>query len=207
MKRFLIALLALLPSEQRPVIVGSKPFGESYILAEMFAQLLEARGFTVERRPGLGATLIAYPALVRGAIDVYPEYTGTGLMTILGDSAAAGADPRAVYARVATALRQRDGVRWLPPLGFENTYAIAVRRSTADSLHLATLGDLARAGSRLRGGLTADFIGRPDGLPALHRVYGLQLADVKAQLPAVKYQALAQGAVDVIDGYETDGSI
>jgi osmoprotectant transport system permease protein len=150
--------------------------------------------------------LIAYPALVKGAIDVYPEYTGTGLMAILGDSAA-GADPRAVYARVATALGRRDGVRWLPPLGFENTYAIAVRKATADSLHLVTLSDLARVGSRLRGGLTADFIGRPDGLPKLARVYGLHLAEVKALLPAVKYQALAEGAVDVIDGYETDGSI
>jgi osmoprotectant transport system permease protein len=210
MIRYLIAPLvaiALVANAPRPVIVGSKPFGESYILAEMFAQLLEARGFAVERRPGLGATLIAYPALVKGAIDVYPEYTGTGLMAILGDSADTASDPRAVYARVATALHQRDGVRWLPPLGFENTYAIAVRRSTADSLHLTTLSDLARVGSRLRGGLTADFIGRPDGLPALRRVYGLRLADVKALLPAVKYQALAQGAVDVIDGYETDGSI
>src|SRR5579862_9705912 len=126
MTRYLVALLLFIPN--RPVIVGSKPFGESYILAEMFAQLLEARGFTAERRPGLGATLIAYPALVRGAIDVYPEYTGTGLMAILGDSAA-GSDPKAVYARVATALGRRDGVRWLPPLGFENTYAIAVRQA------------------------------------------------------------------------------
>jgi len=205
-KGYLIALLAFLPSAPRPVVVGSKPFGESYILAEMFAQLLEARGFAVERHPGLGQTLIAYPALVKGAIDVYPEYTGTGLLVILGDSAA-GADPRAVYARVATALGRRDGVRWLPPLGFENTYAIAVRKATADSLHLVTLSDLARMGSRLRGGLTADFIGRSDGLPKLARVYGLHLAEVKALLPAVKYQALAEGAVDVIDGYETDGSI
>ena len=209
MTRFFIGpvlIAALVTSETRPVIVGSKPFGESYILAEMFAQLLEARGFTVERRPGLGQTLIAYPALVKGGIDVYPEYTGTGLLAILGDSTASG-DPRAIYARVSTALGRRDGVRWLPPLGFENTYAIAVRKSTADSLHLTTLSDLARVSSRLRGGLTADFIGRPDGLPALGRVYGLQLAEVKALLPAVKYQALAQGAVDVIDGYETDGSI
>ena len=206
MRRLLIGLLAFVPSTERPVIVGSKPFGESYILAEMFAQLLEARGFTVERRSGLGQTLIAYPALVKGAIDVYPEYTGTGLLVILGDTTA-GTDPRAVYARAATALGRRDGVRWLPPLGFENTYAIAVRKATADSLHLATLSDLARVGSRLRGGLTADFIGRPDGLPKLGQVYGLHLAEVKALLPAVKYQALAQGAVDVIDGYETDGSI
>ncbi|HZS58041.1 MAG TPA: glycine betaine ABC transporter substrate-binding protein [Gemmatimonadaceae bacterium] len=211
MKRHLIAILALIapattPSESRPVIVGSKPFGESYILAEMFAQLLEARGFRVERRLGLGATLIAYPALAKGAIDVYPEYTGTGLLAILGDSTSS-TDPKAVYARVSTELEKRDGVRWLAPLGFENTYAIAVRKATADSLHLTTISDLARVGSGLRGGLTADFIGRPDGLPKLGAVYGLHLAEVKALLPAVKYQALAQGAVDVIDGYETDGSI
>src|SRR5579859_4637456 len=103
MKRYLIALLAFLPGEQRPIIVGSKPFGESYILAEMFAQLLEARGFQVERRLGLGATLIAYPALAQGAIDVYPEYTGTGLLAILGDSTSS-TDPKAVYARVSTEL-------------------------------------------------------------------------------------------------------
>jgi osmoprotectant transport system permease protein len=184
---------------QRPVIVASKPFGESYLLAEMLAQLLEAHGFQADRRPGLGATDIAYGALRSGAIDVYPEYTGTGLVTIYRLPPAV--DPAVVFARVAIAGNDRDGVRWLPPLGFDNTYAIAVRRGTADSLHLATLSDLARVGPRLRGGLTPDFIGRPDGLPGLQRAYGLRLAGVRALLPAVKYQALAAGAVDVIDGY------
>jgi osmoprotectant transport system permease protein len=101
----------------------------------------------------------------------------------------------------------RDGVRWLPPLGFQNTYAIAVRRPTADSLHLATLSDLSRVAPSLRAGLTADFIGRPDGLPGLARTYGIRFRAVRALLPAVKYQALAAGAVDVIDGYSTDGLI
>jgi len=193
------------PDAGRPVIVASKPFGESYLLAEMFAQILEARGFQVDRRPGLGATEIAYGALRSGAIDVYPEYTGTGLITIYHLPPAA--DPTVVFSRVAIAGHERDGVRWLPPLGFDNTYAIAVRRTTADSLHLATLSDLARVGPRLRGGLTPDFIGRPDGLPGLERAYGLRLASVRALLPAVKYQALVAGAVDVIDGYSTDGLI
>lgn len=188
-----------------PVIVGSKPFGESYLLAEMFAQLLEARGIRVERRLGLGATEIAFGALRSGAADVYPEYTGTGLLAILGERPVS--DPGAVYDRVSREFRRRWGMRWLPPLGFENTYAIAVRRPTADSLGLRTLSDLARVAPRLRAGLTPDFIGRADGLPGLRGAYGLRFAQVRALLPAVKYQALAAGEVDVIDGYSTDGFI
>jgi osmoprotectant transport system permease protein len=189
----------------RPVIVASKPFGESYLLAEMFAQLLEARGIAVERRPGLGATEIAFAALRTGAIDVYPEYTGTGLLAILHERPTS--DPRAVYAQVAREFAARFGVRWLPPLGFQNTYAVAVRRETAERLGLRTLTDLARAGPTLRAGLTPDFIGRDDGLPGLGRAYGLRFREVRALLPAVKYQALAAGQVDVIDGYATDGLI
>ncbi|MFN8572925.1 MAG: glycine betaine ABC transporter substrate-binding protein [Gemmatimonadaceae bacterium] len=188
-----------------PVVVASKPFGESYLLAEMFAQLLEAHGQRVERRPGLGATEIAFGALKTGAIDVYPEYTGTGLFAILGEQSVG--DHAAVYDRVSRVFAERFDTRWLPPLGFENTYAIAVRRATADSLGLRTLSDLAREGTRLRGGLTPDFIGRPDGLVGLQRAYGLRLKEVRSLLPAVKYQALAAGEVDVIDGYSTDGLI
>jgi osmoprotectant transport system permease protein len=187
------------------VIVASKPCGEYYLLAEMFAQLLEARGITVDRRLGLGATEIAFAALERGAIDVYPEYTGTGLLAILHERPTA--DPREVYARVARECRERFGVRWLPPLGFQNTYAIAVRRQTADSLHLRSLSDLARVAATLRAGLTPDFIGRDDGLPGLGRAYGIRFREVRALLAAVKYQALAAGQVDVIDGYSTDGLI
>ena len=201
----LLAQLATAAAPSRPVVVASKPFGESYLLAEMFAQLLEARGLKVDRRPGLGATEIAFRALRSNAIDVYPEYTGTGLLAILGEPPMA--NPGAVYQRVSREFLTRFGTRWLPPLGFQNTYAISVRRATADSLHLATLSDLAHAGSALRGGFTPDFIGRADGLPGLEHAYALRLSDVRALLPAVKYQALAQGKVDVIDGYSTDGLI
>jgi osmoprotectant transport system permease protein len=199
----LVLLLTLSPP--RPVIVASKPFGESYLLAEMFAQLLEARGLTVQRRLGLGATEVAFGALREGAIDVYPEYTGTGLLAILHQRP--DPDPRAAYAQVTREFHDRYGVRWLPPLGFQNTYAIAVRRETAERLRLATLSDLARVAGTLRAGLTPDFIGRADGLPGLARAYGLEFRAVRALLPAVKYQALAAGEVDVIDGYATDGLI
>src|SRR5262249_15261222 len=128
----IIAALALTFGIARPVVVASKPFGESYLLAEMFAQLLEARGIEVDRRPGLGATEIAFRALRTNAIDVYPEYTGTGLLAILGEQPVSSAS--VAYQRVSSEFLARYGARWLPPLGFENTYAISVRRATADSL-------------------------------------------------------------------------
>lgn len=192
-------------SSDRPVIVASKPFGESFLLAEMFAQLLEARGLGVTRRPGLGATEVAFGALRSNAIDVYPEYTGTGLLVILGETP--DRDPRAVFATVQRAFEERFGVRWLPPLGFENTYAIAVRRETAERRGLRTLSDLARVAPTLTAGLTPDFIGRPDGLPGLQRAYGMRFRDIRPLAQALKYRALASGGVDVVDGYSTDGLI
>ena len=191
--------------EDTPVIVASKPFAESYILAEIFAQLLEARGINVDRRFGLGATEIAFGALREGAIDIYPEYTGTALAAILGEEAQA--DAEAVYRRVAGTFRERWDARWLAPLGFENTYAIAVRRETAEEFGLATLSDLAREAGGLRAGFTPDFIGRSDGLPGLRAAYDFEPAEVLPLLQAVKYEALVESGVDVIDGYSTDGLI
>jgi osmoprotectant transport system permease protein len=189
----------------RAVVVASKPFGESYLLAEMFAQLLEARGARVTRRPGLGATEILFQALRTGAIDVYPEYTGTGLLAILHGPP--GADSRAVFAHVSDEFRRRWGIRWLAPLGFQNSYAIAVRPETAARYRLETLSDLARVAGSLTAGLTPDFIGRLDGLPGLTSTYGIHFKQVHSLGPAIKYQALASGNVDVIDGYATDGLI
>jgi len=192
---------------RQPVVVASKPFGESYLLAELFAQVLESHGIAVVRRPGLGATEIAFQALRSDAIDVYPEYTGTGLLAILGDTLedAMRADARRTFVHVARRFDDLYGVRWLAPLGFQNGYAIAVRRETAERLQLRTLSDLARVGPQLNAGFTSDFIGRPDGLPGLRAAYGLRLGSVRPLAPAVKYAALAEGAVDVIDGYSTDG--
>lgn len=187
---------------QEPVVVASKPFGESYLLAEIFARLLEARGVPVERRPGLGSTEVIFGGLREGGVDVYPEYTGTGLLAILGETPSGS--PGEVFRRVSREFRSRWGVEWLPPLGFENSYAVSVRRATADSLGLRTLSDLARVGGGLVGGFSPDFLGREDGLPGLREVYGLELRDTRALLQAVKHTALRSGDVDVIDAYTTD---
>jgi len=195
----------LIGAQHRPVVVASKPFGESYLLAEMFAHTLEQKGFRVVRRPGLGSTEIAFRALRANGIDVYPEYTGTGLLAILHEQPQR--DPHAVFAHVSSVFAQRFDTHWLPPLGFENTYAIAVRRETAQRYQLATLSDLARAAPQLIAGLTPDFVGRPDGYAGLSKEYGLRFREVRSLLQAVKYQALASRGVDVIDGYSTDGLI
>ena len=189
----------------RPIVVASKPFAESYLLAEAFAQLLEAHGYTVERRPGLGTTELVLQALRGGDIDVYPEYTGTALAAVLGETAQGGS--AAVFRRVSNAFEARWGLRFLPPLGFENTYAMAMRRTLADSLDVRTLSGLAALADGLVGGFSPDFIGRADGLDGLAAAYGIEFGETHSLLQAVKYRALAEGEVDVIDGYSTDGAI
>ena len=201
--RFPAALRA--QSGVRPVVVASKPFAESYLLAEVFAQLLEHNGYPVDRRPGFGATELLTQALIADEVDVYPEYAGTGLTAVLGETATGGSV--AVFNRVSAAYEARWGLRWLPPLGFENTYAIAMRRGTADSLGVRTLSDLASVAPGLAAGFSPDFIGRADGLDGLAAAYGIEFHETRSLLQAVKYRAITEGAVDLIDAYSTDGAI
>jgi glycine betaine/choline ABC-type transport system substrate-binding protein len=194
------------PGKGKPVVkLGTKNFPEAYVTGQLYKQALEAKGYKVQFKNNIGSTEVIDKALTSGQIDVYPEYTGTGLLVILGERPQP--DPQAVFAAVQRAFDERFGVRWLPPLGFENTYAIAVRRETARRLGLRTLSDLAREAPRLTAGLTPDFIGRPDGLPGLRRAYGMRFGDVRPLAQALKYRALASGGVDVVDGYSTDGLI
>ena len=165
----------------RPIVVASKPFAESYILAEMFAQLLEAHGRRVERRLGLGGTEIAYAALRRDAIDVYPEYTGTGLVVVLGLHPRY--DPTTVFATVA---RESRAARQHPLASAAWLREHIRHRSAAPTSGFAASGNAERSGARgaaLRAGLTADFIGRPDGLPGLTAAYGIHFRGVRALAP------------------------
>lgn len=204
----LLAVLALPAGAQeaeRHIVIASKPFAESMILGEMFTQLLAARGFRVEHRSGMGQTAVLHEALDVGGIDCYPEYTGTGYMAVLKHPT--HADPKAVYRRVAAEYEQRWGMHWLPSLGFQNTYAMAVRPEVAQRHGLRTLTDLARVGPELTAALSTSFQEREDGLPGLQRVYGLTLKSARAMDQALKYRAIGSGAVDLIDGYSTDGEI
>ena len=192
--------------EAGSVVVGSKNFAENRLLAEIFAQLIEERtDLRVERRLGLAGTQVAFEALRTGAIDLYPEYTGTGLVSLLGEPPEGNAT--ATLNRVRRKFLDRWDLWWIAPLGFENAYEIAVRQDLADELQLRTLSDLVAAAPRLKAGFGYEFKERPDGLPGLEEVYGLQFGDVQAFQQGLKYQAAGAGDIDVLDVYTTDGRL
>jgi osmoprotectant transport system permease protein len=207
--RRLLALLFLISTPVLAadrIVVGSKNFEESRLLGEVFAQLLESRtDLRVERRLGLAGTQVCFEALKAGAIDVYPEYTGTGLVSILGEEAKEGAS--GTLNRVRREFLSRWDLWWISPLGFENSFEIAVPRELAEREHLKTISDLARISPRLRGGFGHEFVGREDGLLGLERVYGLRFASVQPLQHALKYQAAGGRQVDAVDVYTTDARL
>ena len=203
---FLIWIGPVLASSNSTIIVGSKNFLENRLLAEMFAQLIEDHTtLTVERRLGLAGTQICFQALTTGGIDLYPEYTGTGLVTILREPAMR--DPSAVLNRVRSEFRKRWNLWWLAPLGFDNSYALALRRDRAHAFNIRTITDLVRVAPKLKAGFGYEFIQRADGLPGLKQLYGLQFHDVVGMQQSLKYQATENGDVDVLDVYTTDGRL
>ncbi len=180
--------------------VGSKSFTENYILAEVVAQVVERVGEArVERRVGLGGTGLTQRALESGAIDVYPEYTGTLARVILKDPALDTEDE--LRARL-----ERRGLAMSASLGFANTYALAVREEQAQRLGLRTIDDLARH-PELTAAFTSGFLEREDGWPGLRSRYGIRLARVEVMEHALAYRAVASGQVDLMDVFSTDGQL
>jgi osmoprotectant transport system permease protein len=188
------------------VVVGSKNFEESRLLGEIFARLIEERtGLRVERRLGLAGTQVCFEALRSGAIDLYPEYTGTGLVTILGEPPLER--PADTLERVRKEFLERYDLWWVSPLGFANSWALAVPKELAERYGLRTIGDLARVSRRLVAGFGYEFVEREDGLRGLRRSYGLEFAKVVSMQQALKYQAIASRRLDCIDAYTTDGRL
>ena len=188
------------------ITIGSKNFTEQHLIGEMMALLVEHRTpLTVSRRFGLEGTKILHAALVRGDIDLYAEYTGTGLMDVLKLPLAT--DPKQVYDSVAQAYATRYRLTWLAPFGFDNTYALCVREADAKTRGWSTISDLASAAPRLTAGFTGEFIERNDGYVGLRRLYGFGFGEVRMLDPGLMYRAAAAGSVDVICGFATDGRI
>lgn len=180
------------------VSVGSKAFTENYILAEIGAQLLEFRGFDVERRQGMNGTKIIYDALTNRAIDFYPEYTGTITEVLLEEPGLESFD------EIRAALEAR-GLTLLDPIGFDNAYALAVTGEFAAEHGIRSISDL-RGNSRLRIALPHEFLSRADGWPGLKSTYGLEITPGGIE-HSLAYEAIAQGEIDVIAVYTTDGEI
>lgn len=185
--------------------LGSKRFTESYILAEIAAQAAAAHA-SAEHRQGLGNTAIVFEALKTGGIDLYPEYTGTSWTAVLGREVRPGSTSEATWTGVRDGYRAR-GMRVLRPTPFSNGNAIVVTRATAKRHGLRTLSDLARVSGELRFGAIPGFASRADGMPLLERVYDMRFGSVRSFQDSLKYAALADGAVDAVYGFETDGPI
>ncbi len=183
----------------RPIVIGGKTDVEGQVLGEIMAQLLEDRGFAVQRRYSLGGTLICFEALKRGAIDVYPEYSGTLAQAILQLPAPVS------HTRLRELLRQKYHLDMLDWFGFSNTYALAVRRETAARLGLKRISDLNRQ-PQLRFGCSNEFLNRPDGWIGLAKAYDLSSRPVGME-HALTYPALREGKIDITDAYSTDGDL
>ena len=187
------------------VVVGSKDFTESAILGEIVAQMLEARGVTIERKFELGGNL-PHEGLLAGKIDIYPEYTGTSYTAILKHAPIT--DPRAVYDQVKQEYAEKFQVALSEPLGFDNTFAILVRGAEARRLKLKTISDAAPYARNWRAGFGQDFMSRADGYPGFVKAYGLKFADQPREMDlSLTYIALSSGKVDLIAGNSTEGRI
>ena len=203
----LVALVLTGCAHRDRIVVGSKNFTESDLLGEIVAQQIERRtGLAVARRFHLGGTFVCHQAITAGQIDLYVEYTGTAYTAVLKHAPVADRD--SVYHTVARDYAQRFGLAWVKPFGFNNTFAITVRRRDATRYGLRRISDLARVAPRWRAGFGYEFLERADGFRGLAAVYGLRFASPPTAMDlGLTYRALAEGKVDVIAGNSTDGQI
>jgi len=200
----LTLLLTASCSHTPRIVVASKNFTEQVLLGEILAQQIERRlGVQVDRKLNLGGTMLAHEALVNGDIDLYPEYTGTALTAVLKQPPIS--DRAAALNQVRAAYQKQWQLDWLPPLGFNNTFAMIVRGETARAANLKTLSQAAAA-QPWRMGVGYEFKQRPDGLDGLLKAYSLRLTrDPVAMDLGLLYAALGSRKVDLIAANSTDG--
>nr|RNJ69648.1 MAG: quaternary ammonium transporter [Leptolyngbya sp. IPPAS B-1204] len=193
-------------SANAPIKVGSKDFTEAFIIGEMYALALEKAGFQVERKLNLGGTPVAQAALQSGEIDLYPEYTGTGLLTILKEPAIS--DRQQVFDKVSAGYKEKYSLVWLEPAPMNNTQALAMTQEKANQFGIKTISDMAaKAGDLVMVG-PPEFEVREDGLPGIKAKYGnFELKEYKAVDPGLRYKALTDGEADVTVAFGTDGEI
>jgi osmoprotectant transport system substrate-binding protein len=189
------------------ITVGSKDFSENIALGEIFAQLIEAKTeLKVSRKLNMGGTFVNFEAIKNGQIDLYPEYTGTALTAQLEMDVIT--DPDEAYRVVAEAFDSQFGIKWLEPLGLNNTYTVAVTDAVYQTYGVETISDLAAVASNLTFGAEHEFFNRQDGFDGLIDVYGLTFRGEPQKMNvALKYQAMGNGDIDVTDAFATDAQI
>lgn len=188
---------------QKTVIIGTSNFTEVFILGYMYEDLVEANtDIKVVRRFNLNGADFAYSALKNGSIDTFVEYTGTALLNFAHLPMSSDADK--VYQQVRDTLKTQDNVDVSKPLGFNNTYVFSVRPDFAKEHNLTKMSDLLKISDQVTLGATAEFLQREDGLPGLEKKYGTHFKEAKALDATIRYQAVANGDVDVVDAFSTD---
>ncbi|MFD2170005.1 glycine betaine ABC transporter substrate-binding protein [Tumebacillus lipolyticus] len=188
------------------ITVVGKNFTEQDIMANLVGVLLEENtDLKIKTKAFLGGTDVCFSALKTGSADVYVEYTGTGLVNIMGEKTIS--DPDAVYQKVKEQFPGKYQIEWLEPIGFNNTYAIAVTQETSQKYNLKTVSDLQAHQAEIVFGTEQEFLDRDDGLKGMKSTYGLNFKDVKAMDAGLKYQALTSGDVQAIDAFTTDGRL
>jgi osmoprotectant transport system substrate-binding protein len=208
---FIVATAALLlscsPSHSNRIVVGSKNFTESFILGELIAQQIEAHtNLKVERRFYLAGTYICHQEILSGRIDIYPEYTGTALTTIL--KLPAGGDRMEVYQRVKHEYEGRFRLELGPQFGFNDTFAMEIRGEDARRLNLRTLSQAAAFTPQWRAGFGYEFMERPDGYGGMVATYGLHFAEQPRIMDlGLLARALKDHQIDIAGGNATDGLI
>jgi len=188
------------------VVVGSKDFSENIIIGEIFSQLIEAHtDIKVERKLNMGGTFVCFEAIKKGDISIYPEYTGTGLTAQLKRDVIT--DPEETYKIVKEEFDKQFGIKWLDPLGFNNTYAIAVTNDVAQKNNLEKCSDLIGVSDKLVFGGEHEFFNRQDGFEGFIETYGIQFKDIAKMNVSLKYQAIGEGQMQATDAFSTDGQI
>jgi osmoprotectant transport system substrate-binding protein len=211
----LATVLLLLPSvvltgcsSSNTVTVGSKDFSENTVLGEIFAQLIEAKtDLKVIRKLNMGGTFVNFEAIKNGQIDLYPEYTGTALTAQLKmDDIITDADE--TYRTVSEEFDKQFNIKWLKPLGFNNTYTLAVTNEIFETYRIETFSDLAAISENLVFGAEHEFFDRQDGFDGLVKTYGMKFkGEPKKMNVSLKYPAMGSGDIDVTDAFATDGQI
>jgi len=194
-----------IPKTNKSIVVGSKDFTESVILAEILAQMLEKKGITIVRQFELGGNL-AHDSLLSKQIDVYPEYTGTAYTAVLKHQPVN--DPQAIYDQTKTEYSDRFDLVISPPIGFSNDFAILVRGDVARKNNLKTISDSVPIAANWQAGFGQDFMSRADGYPGFIKAYGFHFNKTPREMDlSLTYRALQAGELDIIAGNSTDGLI
>lgn len=188
------------------VVIGTKDFSENILLGEIFAQLIEAdTDLKVDRKLNMGGTFVCFEAIKKGQISIYPEYTGTALTAQLKMDVINDADE--TYSIVKEEFDKQFDVKWLEPLGFNNTYAIAVTSEIAEKYNLEKCSDLSSVADEMVFGAEHEFFNRQDGYDGFIELYGVNFKDVAKMNVSLKYQAIGEGQMEVTDAFTTDGQI